>query len=37
MVEVRHKVWKVLECAVSEKRLRNTDLDNGLDEFAKTK
>ena len=24
MVEVCHKVWNVVECAVSEKRLRNT-------------
>jgi len=32
MVEVCHKVWKVAECAMSEKRLRNTDLDNGFDQ-----
>jgi len=37
MVEVCRKIWKVVECALSDKRLLSTDLDNGLDEFAETR
>jgi len=37
VVVVCRKTWKIVECAVSDKRLRSTYLDNGLDVFVKTR
>jgi len=31
VVVVCRKIWKIVECAVSDKRLRSTYLDNGRD------